>query len=338
MKKITGLILLSTSVLLANPLGGLTNQITDAYNGLFAELNELTNGYATKCFNKPALNINNICASLNSINNPSITICDDAETLRLKELAKDYCAGMNKNATSSRLNDFDIYQRNSGFGKGNYATPEEKDFYTKTRTAMVSDKRNVVNSNLNKTDTTTMRYILKNSKKGTVNLASADTSKLTAPATTEEYTQARYAVATALTQEQQRTNVVNTDVSVKNAIKGKQGASAQAEADKIVQSEFELIEASAQKEIGFEIERQAKDDDIAIPTQDYINVLREDLKAPTLAKIEQQMNREARISADIMLKADQQKQIVRLTAQKAVILNEKFDRETAQKNINALIN
>lgn len=138
-----------------------------------------------------------------------------------------------------------------------------------------------------------------------------------------------------------RGEMINTPVQVSGALgtklKGKEGASAKATAEDYIEQATNTINDTTEQKVQNEINLQRKDTDLAIPTQDSIDIYREDLKPEKVALLKDQLRREARIRADIEMKDKLRTDIVSLLGQKAVIMNEKFDRAAARDEIEALI-
>nr|MBP3724952.1 hypothetical protein [Campylobacter sp.] len=91
-------------------------------------------------------------------------------------------------------------------------------------------------------------------------------------------------------------------------------------------------------EIGLALELAKKPDDITIPTQEYINILRSDKKIQAIAQIRKQQLREAQIISEINAKWDKREILARLVADKEVIMAQQFDEEEAKNKINSIVN
>lgn len=133
------------------------------------------------------------------------------------------------------------------------------------------------------------------------------------------------------------TSPVQVSSSLSSKLKGKEGTGAKQTAENLVQDASQKINDMTEKRVQFEIELQRKDTDFAIPTQESLNIYRDDKKPEKIAQLKDQMRREAKIRADIELKDRLKADIVALLGQKAVIVNEKFDRAAARDEIEALI-
>lgn len=81
-----------------------------------------------------------------------------------------------------------------------------------------------------------------------------------------------------------------------------------------------------------------EDSDIPIPTQEYVNILREDLKPKAVAQIRKQQLRDAQIVREINEKWDKKIIINKLIADKEVIMSLEFDENQAKAKIDSIVN
>ncbi len=93
--------------------------------------------------------------------------------------------------------------------------------------------------------------------------------------------------------------------------------------------QFEIAKAN---EIGQRISLERDSSYIPIPTQEYIDTLRYDLKLEAIADIRKQQMKEAQIIAEVSEKWDRRKALADIIADKEVIMAQEFDEE-AEKNI-----
>lgn len=91
-------------------------------------------------------------------------------------------------------------------------------------------------------------------------------------------------------------------------------------------------------EIGQRLELARSSDDIIIPTQEYVNILRDDLKMSTIAKIRKQQLREAQIVSQVNEKWNKREILNQLIAEKELIMAMKFNEVEAQLKIDKIIN
>ena len=76
---------------------------------------------------------------------------------------------------------------------------------------------------------------------------------------------------------------------------------------------------------------------LSLPTKEYVDVLRDDIKIETVQKIDNQIRVASEIKAEVAREYQRKKDLIFLTTQKAVIMNEKFDVQAAKAEVEALI-
>lgn len=91
-------------------------------------------------------------------------------------------------------------------------------------------------------------------------------------------------------------------------------------------------------EISNALRLSREDSDIPIPTQEYVNILREDLKPKAVAQIRKQQLRDAQIVREINEKWDKKIIINKLIADKEVIMSLEFDENQAKAKIDSIVN
>lgn len=92
------------------------------------------------------------------------------------------------------------------------------------------------------------------------------------------------------------------------------------EANKYVAEVNEKIDAATPKRIGLAIDIARQSDDLAIPTNDYVKYIKAEFRPQMIARINNQIKREAHIQSQIVLADETRKNLVSLSAQKAVII------------------
>lgn len=80
-----------------------------------------------------------------------------------------------------------------------------------------------------------------------------------------------------------------------------------------------------------------KEEFLSLPTKEYIDILRDDIKIENVQKIDNQVRISSEIKAEVAKEYQKKKDLIYLTAQKAVIMNEKFDVQAAKAEVEALI-
>ena len=76
---------------------------------------------------------------------------------------------------------------------------------------------------------------------------------------------------------------------------------------------------------------------LATPTKEYIDILREDVKIENVLRINKRMWVETKILSDLSEELEKKKDLIALTAEKAISMNTKFDARAAREEIEALI-
>ena len=76
---------------------------------------------------------------------------------------------------------------------------------------------------------------------------------------------------------------------------------------------------------------------LSLSTKEYVDVLRDDIKIATVQKIDNQIRVASEIKAEVAREYQRKKDLIFLTTQKAVIMNEKFDVQAAKAEVEALI-
>jgi hypothetical protein len=109
------------------------------------------------------------------------------------------------------------------------------------------------------------------------------------------------------------------------------------EAVKISQEATEHIDRGTNVRASLYIDVLARDDDYAVPTQDMVNLLKEELRAEAVAKIRQQQKREALIISELKRIDEARKQLLAISGTKAVVISRKFDAAKTQEEIDKLI-
>ena len=129
----------------------------------------------------------------------------------------------------------------------------------------------------------------------------------------------------------------NITGKLKTDLNGKKGSSAEKAANQYVNQVNEKIDNST-KALMFVTEQASRQkEDIAMPTQSYVKYLKKDAKLRVIAQIKNQQQRQALIRMKIQEGGEIRKNLVALSAQKAIIANETFDKNAAEQEINQLI-
>ena len=183
-----------------------------------------------------------------------------------------------------------------------------------------------------------MDYDKSSNNKGGKDISEIPIEDIRASKDLETYKEDRQELAKAIYNNRKETSATSISGSVSLEISGKQGENAQSSARDFLATKKNQINNAKANEIGQALQIYAnKNDSIAIPTQETVELLRVDLRPKLVAQIRKQQIEEAQIIADITEKWDRREAIAELIVDKEVIMNEKFDEETAKREIEDVI-
>ncbi|WP_146745243.1 hypothetical protein [Helicobacter monodelphidis] len=162
---------------------------------------------------------------------------------------------------------------------------------------------------------------------------------LKAPRDLREYEEQRNERVKQLSVGFNQSSIQKLSSSISTTLNGQKldSEDAQNEANKIVVEAIKEVNNAKAQEIESALRLQRNVDDMAFPTQAQVDLLKDDLRPKMVAKIREQQLREANLIASIHQKYKRYEEKMYLVAEKAVIMNEKFDKEAAQKEIDSLL-
>ncbi|MBR8466502.1 hypothetical protein KDE13_09165 [Campylobacter sp. faydin G-140] len=160
----------------------------------------------------------------------------------------------------------------------------------------------------------------------------------TLPATQDDYFKERDNLVAPLTADLIEYSPYNVAIMLEQELKSLQGTSAKNKADNIINTALRKLEEGDIQRKGFALNLYRNKDDLIYTSQEFVKLFRDDKKIETVAKIKEQQLREVKILADIDEEAQTRKNLLLLTEQKALIMNEKFNRDLIRQEINSLIN
>lgn len=349
MKKVVAGTLIS-GILASNLLAFDFASIIGKYNPL-EQMNSLTGVEAFgMCYQRQAFTID-VCSSLPSLQNVGLDGCSmlpeiPGFTKRSANLdldannyLKNYCQPAAKK-TNSVISDVEIYGSDVLNGRKKYpsgATPES--FY-KNSVKNILSNNSVVKNGFMSNNQKVINDVLSYAKtKGTQDLTTITPDNLMegVPRDYNEYLSQKDGLSKLMIADEVSNSPTQISNSLSAKLQGRQGAAAKEIANEFVHKNTQMIDDSTYNRIGYEIELQKKETDLAIPLQDSINYYRDDIKPEKIAQLKDQIRRESKIQAEILRKDKLRADIVSLVAQKTVIMNEKFDRVSAQNEIEALL-
>ena len=328
---------------------------TEYYDKYFNKLDDLTGGIVSKCYNVPQSTDLNVCEYIPDIDDVGLNVCkylpgatgNDTRSLKLRALKRNLCIGDSVDDSIRRAGrEFEIFQQD-GFGGGNYSGKnknkvlDKKTAYgnlgqevatenTLANTAFMSNNQAVLNEMMT-------LYRLKETKASSFSEVTTSDLVNSLPSSMEDYDKAVDTKKELINLNSE--NVTPTAISnyLENSLKGLSGAVAVSKASDYLVKQQKTIDIQLDNQIGETINLKRKADDMVNPTQEMVKLLRPDLQATKAAQIKDQIRREAKIRADLSQEAQKQKNIMELITKKALIMNEKFDREQARAMIDSIL-
>jgi len=292
-----------------------------------------------------------VCGMLPNISNIGLDVCGmlpnipgyvkKSSNLGLDSLiGNNYCNDV-ANQANNVIGDLDIYS--SEDGKTNYPSGTSTDYFYDdsngagnvknilSKTSMIKD--NFLNNNQGVVRETLNYAKLKNIS----DITKVKATDLKAPATYKKYLEQREGLAKITISDIVANTPLNVSSNVQAKIQDKQGASAKNATEQYIEKATDTIKANTSKRVGFEIALQRKKTDFAIPTEETLSLYTDEVRPQKLLLMKKQIRREAKIKADIILEDKLRSDIVALVAEKTLILNERFDRDEAEKSIEDLL-
>ncbi len=323
--------------IVGNAVDDIVGGATDQIGKLFDNLNKDTFGM---CYvPKKIVVSDNICGFLDGIDkNVNIDFCSalpdipgfdkKSSKYSISTHLKDYCNRNIKNAINNTLDDFNNYgieNSNGTYAKGRSVN----DFYNKVATVEnIVDKKSLLSSSFLGGKNGVVNEILNVAKtKGITDLETITVDDLKAPKTYKAYLDER----TALAELNNVDSISTSPTKLSSELEGASNISEQ------VSRAIDTIRSNTPKRVGYEIDLQRRDDDLAIPTQETLDVYVDALKPDMLVKMKRQIKREAKIKARVELEDNIKANIVQLIGRKAGILAMSFNRAEAQEQINKII-
>ncbi len=349
MKKIVASTVLS-GALVSNVFAFDFGSIIGKYNPL-EQMNNLTGVEAFgMCYKRQAFTLD-VCSLIPSLESVGLDGCSMLPNipgfnkrsanldLDANNYLKNYCQPAAKKINSV-IADVEIYGSDVLNGKKKYPggdTPQE--FYNNSVKNILSNNSVVKNGFMNNNQKVINDVLSYAKTKGTQDLTKVTPDNLMegVPKDYNEYLSQRDGLSKLMIADEVSNSPTQVSNSLASKLDGKQGAAAKNVASEYVQKNTQMIDDNTQQRIGFEIDLQRKDTDLAIPLQDSINYYRDDIKPEKIAQLKDQIRREAKIQSEVLRKDKLRADIVSLVAQKTVIMNEKFDRAAAQNEIEALL-
>lgn len=336
--------------------GIIDNILGNSLGSLFDDFNKITGGAVGMCYYNGNTNNVDICSQLNVLNGLQQNMCSilpdlgafgfskKTNNIGISSIAlQQYCSATIEQKLNNMLNNMSIYD--SMYSSNNTTLPNGKsnaEYYNSVanpRNIFQSNSQSAIKNAILSGNQESIRMLVETGKSSN-NLSSLnnlDTSKIKAPSTITDYNNQRDGLAASVTNDLIVSSPSNISGVLSQKLSGKKGTQAEMTANSYVTQINSAIDAGTPKRIGLAIDNARLKDDIAIPTQDYVQLIRADQQPQVIYKIQQQIKREAQIQSQIVLQDSIRKNLVSLSAQKAVIMNEQFDKNKAEQEINKLL-
>ena len=356
---------------LTGNIGGVVDSLTggslsNIINNIWKKTDSSTGQIASVCY-QPSVKFdrNDTCGFINNLSSLETNICDFAPPIpgMKKKDTKVALSGLKSlcnaqrqkfsNIVSTTANNYAEHLiEESGLSDENTTLPNGKKVKDYLRRWNVNDiikdksGTNVARTYFMNKDQKSLKLLMDYDKSihsngNSVNAMTTD--EIQAPADLESYRDDRQELARTLFNNTKETSATAVSALAKLSISGGangqklQGQEAQNKALEIVQNKKEQIEYAKANEIGHALNiHAAKNNSLAIPTQEMVSLLRKDLQHQAIAQIRQQQMEEATIIANISEKWDRRAAIAELMVDKEVIMNEEFDEEAAQQAIDQI--
>ena len=321
---------------------------------IFDKINQISGGAIGMCYT-PNIPKFDVCSTLNDIGGLQTEICSIAPSIsgftkKQKQVSiggfglKAYCqSSMDKlNNIIANVNNYEAFYNLEGnatlvnglsidefYQKANpktiFSTKNENFAKAVFRTGNQSEINALINIQQNNT----------NLKSG--NFTDLDIAEVQAPATMTDYLKEVDGLSATISNGYIVGSPSNVAGVLKTKLKGKEGSESEREANNYVSGINKQIDINTKTLMGVTEQAMRQKDDIAMPTQEYVKYLKKDTRLRVIAQIKNQQQRQALIRAKIQEGGEARKNLVSLAAQKAVIANEAFDKDSAEREINQLI-
>jgi len=280
---------------------------------------------------------------------PGFTKKQNTLSFSADEHMKDFCAKSVQEQAQNAIKDIDRFSKENNF---NFGAPSNEDnetdaaekeagkfFDTKgSSKEIMKNTESVARQALYSGNQKAMRESVNYAKNSNTDMSKVTAKELSAPSNYTNYLLDRKALVKGSFSDHTSQSLAAIASEARNKVKDiDDPAKAIKEAQQITANASDKIDFGTNKRIQLYIDVLAKDDDYAIPTQEMVKLLREDLRAEAIAKIKLQMKREALIISELMQIDQARKDMLTIAGSKAVVITRKFDANTTEKEIKELI-
>ncbi|RDU61842.1 hypothetical protein [Helicobacter sp. MIT 14-3879] len=335
-------------------LGGITG---NGLSSLFDSFNNISGGAVGLCYyNSNIRGKIDICSQFNNINNLQQNMCSilpDIGNIGFQKKTnyigisgaglQQFCNSNVNNRLNNVISNLGIYDSQYRLSDG-INLPNGKnidDYFSKVvnvKNILVSNKETYAKSVILNSDQSELKALVDMGKISNIqSLNDLDINSFQAPTSMSDYFNQRDGLSASITNDLIISSPVNVSGVLKQKLQNKKGSEAEKIANQYIAEINEKIDVGTPKRIGLAIDVAAQSTDLAIPTNDYVKYMKPEVRPRLILKINNQIKREAMIQSKIVLADEIRKNLVSLSGQKAVIMNEKFDSSKAEQEINNLI-
>jgi hypothetical protein len=327
------------------------------------EMNSGLNKAVSMCYvpekSKSSANLD-ICVRMKQPVDLSIDVCKSAPdipgfkkkknvlSLNADKYMIDFCSKNILERAQSAIADMDIFSKENNF---NFENPDNQNNSNKAEedagkffAAGGSPKEIMKNSEsisrqaLYSGNQKVMREVVNYAKNSNRSMSNITSKNLSAPSNYTAYLLDRKNLVKAATSDHYEQSPLAVSSAIRQKVSSiKDSTEALDEAEQMSANATDKVDFGTNKRIQLYLDVLAKDDDYAIPTQEMVALLREDLRPDAIAKIKQQIKREAIIISELTQIDKARKDLLTIAGNKAVVISRQFDAKKAEEEIDELI-
>ena len=349
------------SIAIANPLegvkpgkmqrggiGGTIDQINDSLDALQKTIDKIRESPIGRCYDLSGRNYD-ICSLVPDLE-AGLNVCSLAPNIpglhrrgssiwANTEFIREYCANRSKYEGMGGIGggDSDIFiLGQKGKGGRPYDAPGEPGDFKKIIAA-----KSPANTALLQFDQEKLNFIkgiAESLGRKNIDTVTIDDIVTKAPANMDEFNNIIFLNAEAMTRASKEFSPYKFSGILSNRLKNTTDINAMraiAEQE-VLKAQGYLIDET-QNKVNLAIKLAFNKEFLATPTREYIDILREDVKIENVLRINKRMWVETKILSDLGEELEKKKDLIALTAEKAIIMNTKFDARAAREEIEALI-
>jgi hypothetical protein len=277
---------------------------------------------------------------------PGFTKKTNTLSLKSDEHMKDFCEKSVQEQAQSAIKDIDRFSKenNFNFGTSSDATDaNEKEagrFFATSGSPkeIMKNSESISRQALYSGNQKVMREVVNYAKNSNTAMSNVKLKDLSAPSDYTNYLLDRKALVKGSFSDHYSQSPLAVTSEARNKVQDTDDPkTAIDETKQITANASDKIDFGTNKRIQLYLDASAKNNDYAIPTQEMVNLLREDLRPEAIANIKQQMKRETLIISELMQIDQARKDILTISGNKAAVITRQFNTTEATKKIDDLI-